>query len=102
MALHDFSACIVTYRSDPALLQRAIASLAQAVAAAREAKRLGHAQLFVVDNGPGDDLEAVRHALRAWPEAAGPVELLAGHGNVGYGRANNRVLERLSSGVHLV
>ena len=99
---HDFSACIVTYRSDARLLGRAIASLAREVEAARSAGLVREAALFIVDNGPGDDLGSVRESMRAWPASAGALELVAGHGNVGYGRANNLVLPRLRSGLHLV
>ena len=102
MAAHDFSACIVTYRSDAALLTRAIASLAVAVEAARAAGALGSASLFIVDNGDGQDREALEGAMAAWPPGAGSIALIAGHGNVGYGRANNLVLDRLQSDLHLV
>jgi GT2 family glycosyltransferase len=102
MAVHDFSACIVTYRSDAALLARAIASLATAVETARASDRLRNAWLFIVDNGDGRDLDDVKGAMGAWPQAAGSITLVAGHGNVGYGRANNLVLARLESDLHLV
>ena len=95
-----FSATVVTYRSDPALLRRALASLGAAVIHARAEGLLDSASLFVVDNGAPD--EAPRDALAAWPREAGAIELVAGHGNVGYGRANNLVLGRLTSDVHLV
>jgi GT2 family glycosyltransferase len=58
--------------------------------------------LYVIDNGPEEDLGAVRDALSVWPSEAGNVELIAGHGNVGFGRANNLVLDRLESDFHLV
>jgi GT2 family glycosyltransferase len=96
------SATIVTYRPDPGLLARALASLAAEALAAREAGELEGMSLYLVDNGPGEALGAVRETLAAWPAAAGKAELVAGHGNVGYGRANNLVLERLASDFHLV
>lgn len=98
----SLSITIVTYRPDAAILARALAALAAAVDRARAAGRLGEARLFVVDNGPAQELAPVRAALAAWPAASGAVELVAGHGNVGYGRANNRVLDRLASDYHLV
>lgn len=96
------SATVVAYRPDPPLLARAIASLAAAVLHAREHGELEGARLFLVDNGPEETRGAARDALRAWPGEAGPVELVAGHGNLGYGRANNLVLDRLDSDFHLV
>ena len=96
------SATVVTYRPDPALLARAIASLGAAVMHAREEGELGSARLFVVDNGPEETRADVQGALRQWPAEAGPAELVAGHGNLGYGRGNNLVIDRLESDFHLV
>jgi GT2 family glycosyltransferase len=96
------SATIVTYRPDPGLLARALASLAAEALAGREAGEIEEMSLYLVDNGPGEALGAVRETLAAWPAAAGRAELVAGHGNVGYGRANNLVLDRLASDFHLV
>ncbi len=102
MAPPRFSATLVTYRPDIPLLERALASLGEAVTAARSAGALDSARVFVVDNGPPEARGPVQQALAAWPAAAGPIELLAGHGNVGYGAANNLVIGRLGSDVHLV
>jgi hypothetical protein len=102
MAVPALSATIVTYRSSAPLLARALASLAAAVERARAAGLLGEVAVFVVDNGPDEARGAVREALREWPSPAGKIELVAGHGNVGYGRANNLVLDRLASDFHLV
>ena len=97
-----FSATIVTFRPDARLLERTLASLAAAVLHARAAELISDAAVFVVDNGPPDMLPAIEIALRTFPAGAGTVELVHGHGNVGYGRANNLVLPRLKSDLHLV
>jgi GT2 family glycosyltransferase len=102
MPASRFSAAIVTYRPDLELLDRALASLAIAVANARDAGLLADAAVFIVDNGPGETLPAIEAAARAFPTAAGRIEVIHGHGNVGYGRANNLVLPRLVSDLHLV
>ena len=95
------SATVVTYRPDIAVLERSIASLAGAVAKAREVGLVSQAVLYVVDNGPAEALGPVAEASKAFA-TAGTLEILHGHGNVGYGRANNLVLPRLDSDVHLV
>ncbi len=95
------SATIVVYEPDAALFERTLASLAQAIARARTAGKVGEARLFVVDNGAGANA-ALAQALERWPRAVAALEVLRGHGNVGYGRANNLVLERLGSDFHLV
>jgi GT2 family glycosyltransferase len=96
------SAAIVTYRPDPRLLHRTVASLATAAQRARDEGALGGASLFLVDNGPPASRESPGAALGAWNAALGPAQLISGHGNVGYGRANDLVLARLDSDFHLI
>jgi hypothetical protein len=96
------TATIVTYRPDPRLLARALASLAVAAKHARSAGRIDGARVFVVDNGPAASRPDVEAALASWLPEAGTIEIVSGHGNVGYGRANNLVLGRLGSEFHLV
>ncbi|HET7401831.1 MAG TPA: glycosyltransferase family 2 protein, partial [Usitatibacter sp.] len=96
------SVAVVTYRTPAAMLARALESLARAAAEARAAAGLMQVRVFVIDNSPREAHEPVMEGLRAWPAEAGPLELLHGHGNVGYGRANNLVLDRLDSDLHLV
>jgi GT2 family glycosyltransferase len=93
---------LVTFRTPARELRAALSSLGESVARARAAGLLGSATVYVVDNSPAADREGVAAALAAWPEAGGAIEFLAGHGNLGYGRANNLVLARLVSDFHLV
>src|SRR5690349_7417081 len=86
------SATVVTNRTDPAELERALASLAAAVAEARRRGLVSGAALFVVNNGA----DAKAPAIAAEAFDAG-VRVLQGHGNVGYGRANNLALPQLRS-----
>ena len=97
-----FSATIVTFRPDARLFERTLASLAAAVLHARAAGLISDATVFVIDNGPPDMLPVIESALGAFPREAGTLELAHGHGNVGYGCANNLVLPRLKSDLHLV
>jgi GT2 family glycosyltransferase len=96
------SATIVTYRSDPGVLATALRSLAAAIHEARAAGLVADAVLHIVDNGPEEARAQLLDAARAWDANAGRLEVHAGHGNVGYGRANNLVLGRLASDVHIV
>ena len=97
-----FSATIVTYHPDAALLERSLRSLAVALARARAAGAISTARVFVVDNGDAPSAESARRAAAAFDAGAGEIEVLTGHGNLGYGRANNLVLPRLDSDFHLV
>jgi GT2 family glycosyltransferase len=98
----SLSVAIVTYRCDARLTARALASLAAASRDAIAQGRLREATLHVIDNGPVTSRAALAEALASWDGSAGPLELHEGHGNVGYGRANNLVLPRLASDFHLV
>ena len=98
----SLSATVVTYRSDPRLLARALHSLAEATRHARSAGLVGEMTLHIVDNGSAESEAELDEALQSWELEAGAVELHAGHGNVGYGRANNLVLDHLGSDVHLI
>lgn len=102
MAAPSLSASIVTYLPEARLFARALASLAAAIAEARRAGELGDAKVIVVDNGPEERGAEVRGAVASWPAGAGPVEIVSGQGNVGYGRANNLALARVESDFHLV
>lgn len=101
-ATASLSVAIVTYRCDAALLERALRSLGAAIEFARAEGRVAGVSVHIVDNGPPEARAALDAALRAWDGSAGVLELHSGHGNLGYGRANNRVLPLLDSGVHLV
>ncbi|HUL96485.1 MAG TPA: glycosyltransferase [Usitatibacter sp.] len=95
------SITVVTYHTDRAVLERAMASVERAVVHAREKGAISEATLFVVHNGPDSEADAVRQACASF-SSCGKVQILQGHGNVGYGRANNLVLPRLESDLHLV
>lgn len=86
------SVCIVTYQPLWMELEATLSSLLLA------AERLGDSiSVSVVDNSPASDLaERIR---TSFPELR--VTIIAGHGNVGYGHANNMVLDRLGA-FHLV
>ena len=100
--MSTLSVAVVTFRTPAAMLARALDSLARAAGVARAAGSLTQLRVFVIDNSPGEAHGAVLEGVRAWPDEAGRLEVRHGHGNVGYGRANNLVLERLDSDLHLV
>jgi GT2 family glycosyltransferase len=97
------SVAIVTFRTGRAVLEGCLRSLARSASQARAAGLLDGVELFLVDNGPprfGSSLDTA--ALAQWPAALGTPQIVSGHGNVGYGKANNLVLERLRSDAHVV
>ena len=96
------SAAIVAYRTEADTLHRCLSSLARSVVAARTAGLASALDLFLVDNGPSGELSFDARALAAWPADLGIPRVKCGHGNVGYGQANNLVLPELASDFHLV
>ena len=67
MAPAMFTASIVTYRPEPRLFGRALASLATAIVEARRRGALGDATVYVVDNGSREARGAIEPAMAAWP-----------------------------------
>lgn len=102
MAAPTLSASIVTFRPDPRLLAAALDSLAAALHEARRGQLVAEARVFVIDNGRESERAPVTAAVAAWPADAGAIEVVAGQGNVGYGRANNLALARARSDFHLI
>jgi GT2 family glycosyltransferase len=87
---------IVIYRSDEAWLKTTLSTLAIALDIARDAQVIAHASVVLVDNdAAGESLHDVplkrEFATHSWVT----VSTLAGHGNIGYGAANNLAVASL-------
>jgi GT2 family glycosyltransferase len=95
------SVAIVTYRTDAPVLARCLRSLARSVALARARGLVDRVELYLIDNGPPVEAPSAAPALEAWPREAGTAHVRTGQGNIGYGQANNLVLEELSSDFHV-
>jgi GT2 family glycosyltransferase len=98
------SIAIVTYAPDEDLLARTFASLNDAIAHAHDTMVLSEAQVVVVDNGPDGAYERIkalvaRHLLG---RANVRTEIVSGHGNIGFARANNLALEQAAGEFHLI
>jgi GT2 family glycosyltransferase len=82
---------IVVHTLDEPVLRSALQSLALAVSAAQKAGELDKAVVCLVDNG--NQSEALRTlADKALPDVS--VEIVSGHGNIGYGKGHNLVINR--------
>jgi GT2 family glycosyltransferase len=82
---------IVIYTLDQPVLLNTLQSLALAIESARQSGELESADVFLVDNG--NQHEALR-ALADKVLTAIPIEILSGHGNIGYGKGHNLVINR--------
>ena len=95
---------VVTHAPDERLLARTMASLAEAVAFARERGTLGATCLYLVDNGPdGLDPMLGKLAEAALSRAQGAAfQVISGQGNVGFGRGQNLAIARAAADFHLI
>lgn len=88
----QLSVCIVTYKPQWPILKVTLESLKTAIDYAAI-----DANVVIVDNSPVDEVsERIGSELPDFP-----VAVISGHGNLGFGRANNFAL-RLSAELHLV
>jgi GT2 family glycosyltransferase len=99
------TASVVTFRSDPILLKKLLESLRRAAHVAGNQRPM-ELWIHVVVNEPDQGVEnqvqgLVCDALGAASEHIG-VAMIAGHGNVGYGAAQNLSLSRSDGKYHLL
>ena len=97
--IDDLSVSLVVYRPNHKLLIRTLVSLGEAWGAVRCNHQAARARLCIVDNGECPGLGTLVDSLRAQGIT---VEVLAGHGKVGYGRGHNLAIERAKSRYHLI
>ena len=103
--MRDIGISIVTYSPNLAELSATLSSLRNAAQIAIEAGRISSVQLYLIDNGPGDQwterLEALCRAQ--WSEAGcSKWEVLCPGQNLGFGLAHNLAIDRSSGEYHLV
>ncbi|WP_312472005.1 glycosyltransferase [Brucella sp.] len=91
----DISICIVVYEPDRDILMKTFDTVTVAIKIFSGTK---HFKLYVVDNSPTPTISVSDHAIFS----AIPCEIIYGQGNIGFGRANNLILERPIGRFHLV
>jgi GT2 family glycosyltransferase len=101
---HALSISVVLYHANLDLLRQTVGSLRVALDRSRAAGLAGPAVFWLVDNGT-DDPAVVDRVVES---ALGPqaewlqLEVLRGHGNIGYGRGHDLAIARAKGGCHLV
>ena len=93
------SVSVVVYRPDIEQLTSTLAGLAAACDALRVSRPALPVELYLVDNGGLPDIQAELAELQRHDVAT---TIIAGHGNVGYGRGHNLAIEQSASRYHLV
>lgn len=101
----NLSVSIVTYAPSIEELTLTLESLGRAVIYAKERNVLSDAELFLIDNGPGDLETNALHSLINKLEQGqifSRLELLSGHGNVGYGAGHNIAIDKSAADFYLI
>ena len=101
----SLSISIVVYFPDALWLTTTLESLVAALANARHAGAMRRAKICLVDNGAVSNTSPFSAQLEALCNEFGWIDVIsaAGHGNIGYGAANNLAIARCSeSDFHLV
>ncbi|MDS4029484.1 MAG: glycosyltransferase family 2 protein [Candidatus Contendobacter sp.] len=93
---------IVTYSPNLTLLARVLDHLKRALRRAAQCGLLTETHLVLVDNGPGLGWREPLQRVLNGAALPATIELLGGHGNIGYGAGHNRALEASSGDVHLI
>jgi GT2 family glycosyltransferase len=94
--LNTLSVSLVVYRPDRPMLDRVFETLAIALQQLVPTQRT---RLYLIDNGaPSELIGTPEAAVRAEFQ----LEMIAGQGNVGYGRGHNLAINRTRSRYHLV
>ncbi|HDZ08720.1 glycosyltransferase family 2 protein [Pseudohongiella sp.] len=94
---------LVVYGYDEAVLSDTLRSLREAIDDARVQGELGAVHITLVDNADHEAaLETLlRHCFHASGDAV-TLDVISGHGNVGFGQAHNLVIHRADSEYYLI
>ncbi len=95
---------VVVYRPDEVWLRRTLTSLQAALQRAFDGGQLGAARVVLIDNQATAQSPFGILLAECFKTASTSVqtEVIAGHGNVGYGAGNNLAIERHAADYHLV
>lgn len=96
------SIAIVTYAPALQLLTGCLQHLAQALRHAQHGGWLQHAQVSIVDNGPGRTWRPLLLEMLAAAQLPASTEVISGHGNIGFAAAHNLALHRDHAAWHLI
>jgi len=94
---------LVVYGFDEAVLSDTLTSLRRAIKVAQHDGVLDRVNLSLVDNA--DHADTLEPLLRRCMQGAGDavqVDVISGHGNVGFGQAHNLVIHRCDSEYYLI
>ena len=95
------SVSCVVYDTDYDILETTIESLHTAVQEAIKQQSLNSCNLYLINNHPAIP-NAFQQATVLATSLFTNIEIINGHGNIGYGRANNLAINKSNSEFHLI
>lgn len=95
------SVSCVTYDTDHDVLATTIESLDIAIQEAIKHKSLGSCSFYLINNHPITP-SSFQKAVTLAKSVFTNIEVMNGHGNIGYGRANNLAISKCQSEFHLI
>lgn len=100
----SLSIAIVCFNTPAAELSALLESLLGAIKQLREEYELSQLRLSIIDNSEGDLAGSTLPAVLSGKlvQESVTVDILAGHGNIGYGSAHNLVINSLDTEFHLL
>lgn len=97
------SVSCVTYATDIELLSTVITSVKKAVDQAEQQGISLKVDFSLIDNGPDkSNLNNLKDLQAAFQKNFNKLDILSGHGNIGYGRANNLAIRQSNTKYHLI
>lgn len=99
----SLSISCVTFNTNQDYFSATLSSLVSACSFAKAQGSLADANLYLIDNGPDTiNTNFLNRMSTQYADKFKSVQMLSGHGNTGYGRANNLAIMNSSSDFHLV
>ncbi|RYY74748.1 MAG: glycosyltransferase [Gammaproteobacteria bacterium] len=98
---NSLSISCVYYDTDMATFEKTLLSIVNAVNIAKECKTLEYSELHLINNNPEKETLFFQF-IEKQREQLGNAVIHNGHGNIGYGRANNIAIHQTQCTYHLI
>ncbi len=95
------SVSCVVYDTDYDILAATIESLHTAIQEAIKQKSVNDCSFYLINNHPATP-DSFQQAVALAKSLFTNIEIINGHGNIGYGRANNLAIKHTQSDYHLI
>ena len=98
---NSLSISCVYYDTDMAIFEKTLLSIVNAVNVAKECKILDYSELHLINNNSKKETSFFQ-SIEKYQKQLGNIVIHNGHGNIGYGRANNIAIHQTQCTYHLI